>query len=273
MRLPARRLVSARSARPAFTLVELLVVIGIIALLISILLPSLAKARESAKRTQCLSNLRSINQMLIMYALNYKDLVPIGCRHPSGPPPVGGTTRQENYFLSQLSSTPDAGCTNARYVGLGLLFAADIVREGEGTVFYCPSFTDANHQYNVPTNPWPPSTIAAGQKGVRSTYSNRPIDIYWTGSGEFYPQKEGGAKASMPKYSQLKNQAILSDITSSSTRIPIAHQKGVNVLYANGAAKWVDKGVIAVELDGLRGNFQYSRHPILDELWNKLDKE
>src|SRR3954464_12741174 len=92
----------------AFTLVELLVVIGIIALLISILLPSLSKARESAKRTQCLSNLRTINQMLVMYSLNYKDLVPLGCRHPSAPPPAGSTVRQENYFLTQSSTTPDA---------------------------------------------------------------------------------------------------------------------------------------------------------------------
>ena len=58
--------------RPGFTLVELLVVIGIIALLISILLPSLQQARSTAQAVKCLSNARSFTQAMLIFAAEHQ---------------------------------------------------------------------------------------------------------------------------------------------------------------------------------------------------------
>jgi prepilin-type N-terminal cleavage/methylation domain-containing protein/prepilin-type processing-associated H-X9-DG protein len=64
--------------RPAFTLVELLVVIGVIAVLIAILMPALKKARAHAIAVQCQSNLRQIGMAVQMYATANRDVVPWG---------------------------------------------------------------------------------------------------------------------------------------------------------------------------------------------------
>ena len=66
-----------RPANRAFTLVELLVVIGIIALLISILLPALSKAREKANQVKCTAQLRQVIQGMILHANDHRGYMPL----------------------------------------------------------------------------------------------------------------------------------------------------------------------------------------------------
>src|SRR4051794_21452415 len=109
-------LTSGTGTRHAFTLVELLVVIGIIAALIALLFPVFSRAREQANRTKCLANLRTIGQAMFVYANNNHDRLPNGNE-------------------SHTWNDPDA----ANWVMKN--FADDVTT---GRVFHCPSDKDAD---------------------------------------------------------------------------------------------------------------------------------
>src|SRR5215210_7849524 len=62
-----------RRNKPGFTLIELLVVIAIVAILAAILFPAFSRARENARRTACISNMRQIGLGLLQYTQDYDD--------------------------------------------------------------------------------------------------------------------------------------------------------------------------------------------------------
>lgn len=85
-------MVQPNLARRAFTLVELLVVIGIIAILIAILLPTISSANKQAKTTACAATLRSLGQALAGYANENKGYYPYGYYVANSPTATSGTT-------------------------------------------------------------------------------------------------------------------------------------------------------------------------------------
>lgn len=89
---------NSHKRRRAFTLVELLVVIGIIAILISILMPALSRMRGHANALKCLSNLRQIGQALVLYAGESKGSYPYGSWD-------GANNAPDGTFVSPMPTT------------------------------------------------------------------------------------------------------------------------------------------------------------------------
>ena len=253
----------------AFTLVELLVVIGIIAVLVAILLPSLGRAREAAQRAACLSNLRQTHLMLMLYANANRDAVPIGY--------WGGYHQMSYMAWRQGQSTP---------ITIGLIWSVGLMKTPQA--FYCPSNIDPEHNWNDSNepnpNPWIPFSpntypYPSISTNVRIGYMMRPV-LPWDGS---HPWPDNWPKTSFPKLTKFKNQAILADVVATMTRVVQRHKKGVNVLYANGSAKWIPltaKGGPNTTTDSLTWNLQQSDQNISgtyntnqDNIWTIFDRQ
>ncbi len=107
--------------RKAFTLIELLVVIAIIAVLAALLLPSLSKAKDMAKRSACAGNLRQMGTATVCYANDWSGMLPQGA----------GWSSMWRWELSPYLAVKLAGSTNAELLG-----SANLAKG----VFLCPSW-------------------------------------------------------------------------------------------------------------------------------------
>lgn len=136
--------------RSAFTLVDLLVSIAVIAVLIGILTPSLSSVHETGRRVACQSNLRQMAVGVSMYADANRMLLPASVfladtfNSPNGPVTRDPGMPAEMMSLRVASQiiSPDA---RAVWDGLGLLYAQDYLAAAK--VFYCPSH-DGEHPFN-----------------------------------------------------------------------------------------------------------------------------
>ena len=127
----------AARRRAGFTIVELLVVVGVISILIALLLPALSKARELSRRTVCLSNLRQLASAAILYANENKGRFPLESRNNQSkggvwtmPSPASNSFCIPNSFRPDMylamgfpdtGATPghlgDPGCSNVALTG------------------------------------------------------------------------------------------------------------------------------------------------------------
>ncbi|QNN23472.1 type II secretion system protein [Planctomycetales bacterium ZRK34] len=208
----------------AFTLIELLVVISIIALLIAILLPSLSKARELARRTVCLSNLRQMHTVYTTYASGNKGMYP---DEDAGYRPYSVSRRLVTKVMKVtptifccpnmlgqkfLDTTFDPWAGNGSYPVIPYVIYAGFVQEGLDFEYIGPDtslassfpiakITDVKHSARVPfatdwniVNDGTNGTVVGPPETVDSTRvcNHQPRIMYWLGTiNSFWGEWEG----------------------------------------------------------------------------------
>ncbi|MCD4824185.1 MAG: type II secretion system GspH family protein [Phycisphaerae bacterium] len=207
----------------AFTLIELLVVIAIISLLVSILLPSLNRAKGQAKRVICANNMRNTAVGVATYSASYSRWLPPYRNGAEYPYAVGMMWAPYAAYDYRSGRGGDDGWP----LNLGIAYEAGAITEP--SVFYCPSQTIEFWQESFYPTPWgsgPNPDYAT--KMVRTSYMYNPN----VGTGT----KSDGDSYHKYKYEKLSNfpgnKMLLSDIIYSNK------DSGLGVIVAHGECGW-----------------------------------